>query len=439
MTGIIATAAIAILSAVIIISLVLSYRTRKSLESLQADIMQFANGRLDHHIAAIGSQKIGTLAETLNRMAATLNSQINSVTAQRNELEAVFSGMSEGVVVTDDRQRIIAINKAGASLLNVDAEATVGRGIAEIIYNPELHQLITDVFTQRTTIEKDIILYKDKKRHVQASGTAVDTASGNRVAIVLTDMTRIHQLENMRREFVSNVSHELKTPITSIKGFVETLLDGSIHSPEESKKFLEIIAKHTARLNGIIEDLLNLSRIEQEIESEHIIKNVGSIKNVLTAAAIACQSKAAEEQIAIIINCDDALAATINAPLLEQAVINLIDNAIKYSAPQKHIHLQAKRDNGNIIICVTDEGYGIAEEHLPRIFGRFYVADKARSRKLGGTGLGLAIVKHIVIAHSGKISVNSEVGKGSTFTITLPVFEGKAQRVVDLRPKCKKG
>ena len=414
----IATVVIVILSAVIML-LVLLYRIRKSLESIKTGITQFTNGRLDHRISIPRSQTLGNLAETINQMAAALNSQINSVAAQRNELEAVFSGMSEGVVVTDDRQRIIAINKAGASLLNVDAEATVGRGIAEIIYNPELQQLITNVFTQRTTIEKDIILYKDKKRHVQASGTAVDTASGNRVVIVLTDMTRIHQLENMRREFVSNVSHELKTPITSIKGFVETLLDGSSHSPEESKKFLEIIAKHTARLNGIIEDLLNLSRIEQEIESEHIIKDVGSIKNVLAAAANACQSKAAEEQIAIIINCDDALAATINAPLLEQAVINLIDNAIKYSDPHKIVTLTAQRDNGDIVITIHDEGCGIAAEHLPRIFERFYVADKARSRKLGGTGLGLAIVKHIVNAHGGKISVESEVGRGSTFTITL--------------------
>jgi two-component system phosphate regulon sensor histidine kinase PhoR len=304
--------------------------------------------------------------------------------------------------------------------LNVDAKAAVGRGIAEIIYNPELQQLIADVSAQRTTIENDIILYKDKKRHVQISGTAVDTASGHRVVIVLTDMTRIHQLENMRREFVSNVSHELKTPITSIKGFVETLLDGSIHSPEESKKFLEIIAKHTSRLNAIIEDLLNLSRIEQEIESDHIIKEVGSIKMVLAAAAAACQSKADEKQTALVIDCDDALTATINAALLEQAVINLIDNAVKYSDPHKMVAIKAHRSDGGIIITVRDEGCGISAEHLPRIFERFYVVDKARSRKVGGTGLGLAIVKHIINAHGGKVSVESEIGKGSIFTITLP-------------------
>ncbi|MDO8301627.1 MAG: histidine kinase dimerization/phospho-acceptor domain-containing protein, partial [Sedimentisphaerales bacterium] len=353
---IITTVLIAALAA-IIISLAVIRSLQKQLKNIQTGITQFSQGNLEHRIAVPDSRYFGTLTETLNTMAAGINQRIDAITSQRNELEAVFSGMSEGVIVTDDRQRIIAINKAGTSLLNVDAEATVGRGIAEIIYNPELQQLIDDVFAQGKTVEKDIILYKDKKRNVQVSGTAVDTASGQRVVIVLTDMTRIHQLENMRREFVSNVSHELKTPITAIKGFVETLLDGSIHSPEESKKFLEIIAKHTSRLNAIIEDLLNLSRIEQEIESEHIIKEIGSIKSVMAAAATACQSKATEKQIAISISGDDTLTAPINAPLLEQALVNLIDNAIKYSDLQKHIHLQAKRDNGNITIRVTDEGY----------------------------------------------------------------------------------
>jgi two-component system phosphate regulon sensor histidine kinase PhoR len=420
MMVIIATVGIVVLSAVIIL-LVLLCRMKTSLESIRKGILQFSQGNLQYRIPALDSQKIANLAETLNLMAAHLAEQINSITAQRNDLEAVFSGMSEGVVVTGDSQQIIAINKAGASLLNVDADTAIGRTIAEIIYNPELQQLITDVFTQRKTIEKDIILYKDKKRHVRISGTAVDTASGQRVVIVLTDMTRIYQLENMRREFVSNVSHELKTPITSIKGFVETLLDGSIHSPEESKKFLEIIAKHTARLNGIIEDLLDLSRIEQEVEGRQIVTEITSIRKVFTAAAAACQSKAAEKQMNIVIDCDGRLNASVNAPLLEQAVINLIENAIKYSDPHKIITLSARQNNNEIDLTVTDEGCGIAAEHLPRIFERFYVADKARSKTLGGTGLGLAIVKHIANAHGGRVNVISTVGKGSTFTITLPM------------------
>lgn len=412
--------AIILVAAVMLIALTAIRSLRRQLDTIQAGITQFSRGNLEHRISLSDSRSLAVMTESLNEMAAVLDKRLDAVTSQRNELEAVFSGMSEGVIVTDERQRIIAINQAGASLLNVDAKDAVGRGIAEIIYNPELQQLIADVLAQRETIEKDIILYKDKKRHVRVSGTAVDTARGRRVVIVLTDMTRIYQLENMRREFVSNVSHELKTPITSIKGFVETLLDGSIHSPEESRKFLEIIAKHTARLNAIIEDLLNLSRIEQEIENEHIIKEIATIKNVMVAAATACQSKAAEKQISITIDSEETITTPINAQLLEQAFVNLIDNAIKYSDPHKTVAIKAYRSDGGIIIIVRDEGCGISAEHLPRIFERFYVADKARSRKLGGTGLGLAIVKHIVNAHGGKIGVESEIGKGSVFTITLP-------------------
>jgi two-component system phosphate regulon sensor histidine kinase PhoR len=419
MAFIILIAIIAILCILLVI-LASGYHFRRPLAEIRAAVTQFAGGHLSYRIAAPDSKQLAELAQTLNQMAASLDERLNTITTQKNGLEAVFSGMTEGVVVTDDRQCIIAINKAGASLLNVDAETAVGRGIKEIIYNPELQQLIVQVLGQKQILEKDIVIYKDKKRYLQVRGTAVDTSAGSRAVIVLSDMTRIHQLENIRREFVSNVSHELKTPITSIKGAVETLLDSAISDPYESKKFLEIIARHTSRLNAIIEDLLSLSRLEQEIESHRIVMEIESIKDVLTAAAAACRPKADEKQIHITADCDQTLAASINAPLLEQAVVNLIDNAIKYSDPKKNIVIRAQRIADEITISVTDEGCGIAQEHLARIFERFYVADKARSRKLGGTGLGLAIVKHIVSAHGGKITVESTLGKGSTFVITLP-------------------
>jgi two-component system phosphate regulon sensor histidine kinase PhoR len=290
----------------------------------------------------------------------------------------------------------------------------------ELVYNQQLQKLVVDVLTHNEPVERDIEIYKDKKRYVHVHGASIDKTDGTSAVIVFNDMTRIYRLENMRQEFVSNVSHELKTPITSIKGFVETLLDGAMNNREEAKKFLEIIARHTDRLIAIIEDILSLSHIEQGVENQNIPKEIGTIKDILTAAAAACQSKAVEKQMTIAIDCDDRLAAPINAPLLEQAVVNLIDNAIKYSDPQKTITLNARQNNNTVLITVSDQGGGIAAEHLPRIFERFYVVDKARSRKVGGTGLGLAIVKHIVNAHGGKISVESEIGKGSIFTITLP-------------------
>jgi two-component system phosphate regulon sensor histidine kinase PhoR len=420
MTPVIVTICIAVLAAALI-SLIVASRLNRQIRNIKTALTQFTAGNFTHRAGAAEWRVFGQLTDALNQMAASMAKRINTVTAQRNELEAVFSGMAEGVVVTDDRQRIIAINDAGASLLNVDAQTALGRGIAEIIYNAELLQLVADVLAQKKTLEKDIIIYKDKKRHVQVCGAPVETASGNRAVIVLSDMTRIYQLENVRREFVSNVSHELKTPVTSIKGAVETLLDGVVNNPDEAGKFLEIIARHTNRLNAIIEDILSLSRIEQEIETRSITSEIAPIKEVLAAAAQACQTKAAEKQIQITVDCDQTLSAPINPPLLEQAIVNLIDNAIKYSDPKKIIALAARQSDSQIVITVRDDGCGIGPEHLPRIFERFYVADRARSRKLGGTGLGLAIVKHIINAHNGKVSVESTPGKGSTFTITIPV------------------
>ena len=246
--------------------------------------------------------------------------------------------------------------------------------------------------------------------------------------------------ENVRRDFVANVSHELKTPITSIKGFVETLREGAMNYPEDRMRFLDIIARHADRLNAIIEDLLSLSRIEQEVEREQIALEEGRIKEALDSAILVCAGKALEKQIRIDLACDEGLTAKINLPLLEQAVVNLIDNAIKYSGPESTIRIEAAKMGGEtvkmgmegeassapgeeIVIKVRDWGCGIPKEHLTRIFERFYRVDKARSRKLGGTGLGLAIVKHIVHAHGGRVLVESAPDKGSTFSLYLPASQ----------------
>ena len=365
-------------SLVAIISLMTAYSLRKSLKSIETGIREFGNGLLDKRIK-IDSQT-GNLAESFNQMAKNLSDQLSAVTTERNELEAVFSGMSDGVLVTDNDQKILAINSAGAALLNVELRTSIGRSIVEIIYNPELQQFIRDVLEKKQTLERDIVIYKDVKRYLQVHGAFVDTAGGPRAVTVLNDMTRLHQLENLRQEFVSNVSHELKTPITSIKGFVETLLDGAINEPQKSKEFLEIIAKHTDRLNSIIEDILSLSRVELESENQGIVTQTDSIEKVLMSAAAACEMKAAEKQIRINIDCDPSLTAKINAPLLEQAIINLIDNAIKYSDQQKTITVTGRQNANEVRLNVEDQGCGIAQEHLTRIFERFYVTDRGRSR-----------------------------------------------------------
>ncbi len=232
---------------------------------------------------------------------------------------------------------------------------------------------------------------------------------------------QLMRLETMRQDFVANVSHELMTPITSIKGFVETLRDGAVGDPKRAKEFLEIILKHADRLGTIVEDLLSLSRLEQGVEKGRIKFEKAHLQLVLKDAVALCEQRAREKDIAIELEIEEDVVMEVNAPLLEEAVMNLVDNAVKYSGKNAIVSVRFGRADGKAFIRVIDRGCGIPPEHLSRIFERFYRVDKARSREMGGTGLGLSIVKHIVSAHGGHVFVESEPGRGSTFSIYLPI------------------
>lgn len=233
---------------------------------------------------------------------------------------------------------------------------------------------------------------------------------------------QLMRLEAMRRDFVANVSHELMTPITSIKGFVETLRDGAAKDPAKTKEFLKIIAKHTDRLGAIVEDLLSLSKIEQFAEKGEIKFEQRKINDVLNAAVSMCKLRAMERDVKVELICkDEDVQLKINAPLLEEAIVNLIDNAIKYSDPKNIVRVESGISEYGVYVKVADSGCGIPAEYLHRIFERFYRVDKARSGEKGGTGLGLSIVKHIVAAHGGHVHVESQTSKGSTFSIYLPI------------------
>ena len=232
--------------------------------------------------------------------------------------------------------------------------------------------------------------------------------------------TQLEGLEKLRREFVANVSHELKTPVTTIKGFTETLIEGAKEDPDDLDRFLEIISRQTDRLTAIIDDLLTLSRLESAPRSEVLALDWHDLCHILNSCEEICHARAEEKQIRIHVKCDRPTPVLVDNSLLTQAIVNLIDNAIKYSQERTNVTLQASMDANHILITVTDEGPGIQDIHLSRLFERFYRADKARSRKLGGTGLGLAIVKHIANVHQGEVDVISKVGTGSTFLIRLP-------------------
>ncbi len=353
-------------------------------------------------------------------MAVQLDQRIKTITDQRNEQQAILAGMAEGVIAVNADEKIISINQVACRMFDIEPERAQGKRLNSAIREVELQSLVAKAISAQTDIKAEIVLERPPKRYIYAHAALLREQDGQGAVIVLNDITQIRKLEEMRKEFVANVSHELKTPITSISGFVETLLDGALDEPEDAEKFLKIISKQAEQLNAIIDDLLLLSKMEQEGEKQGIKLDQYKLKGVFMAAIQSLSKKAKLKNVDIKLSCEQDLSARINQSLLTHAVINLLDNAINYSEPQSRVELTALQKEGEIKIAVSDQGQGIAKQHLPRLFERFYRVDKARSRKQGGTGLGLAIAKHIAAAHRGYIDVQSEPGQGSTFTIHLP-------------------
>ncbi len=413
---------IAVLAA--LISYVVSRNISRPLIELKDGARRFADGDFDRRLAVSNTEEIGGLALAMNEMAGQLSDRINTITRQRGEQEAVLTSMTEGVLAFDTNERLINFNEAAATFLELDESRAIGLTIQEAIRNSRLQKIIGETLWTKRPIVETIEFTVEEERWAQASATILKDASGNEIGVlvVLNDITRMRKLENLRRDFVANVSHELKTPITSIMGSVETLLDGAVKHKEEAERFLNVIAKQSDRLNNIIEDLLRLSRIESESEQGEIALTKMPLRPVIQAAIADCESMASAKASNLVLNCPEEIQARLNAPLFEQAIINLIDNAVKYSDDGKPVEIGVVGDEISVQITVKDRGHGIESKHLPRIFERFYRVDKSRSRELGGTGLGLAIVKHIILAHGGRIAVDSTPGLGSTFKIDLPVI-----------------
>ena len=403
-------------------SLLVSRRISLPIEQLKRGAERFAAGDLRHKVPAPQSQEMAVLAAAMNRMAAQLDERIRTILCQRNELEAVVSSMVEGVVAVDCGERIISINSAAAQLLDIAPEGVHGVSIHDVVRNTDLAEFISMALSQQEPVEGEIMLHDGAGVLLQAHGTALRDSDAKRIGavVVLNDITRLRRLETIRRDFVANVSHELRTPITSIKGFVETLIDGAKDNPEEAARFLDIIARQANRLNAIIGDLLSLARFEQEGGEHQIAGETARVSGILSGAMQLCQTRADARNMKLRLDCPADLYAQVNPALIEQAVVNLIDNAVKYSSPGSEVVIGAAAVDNEIVISVTDQGCGIPNKHLERLFERFYRVDKARSREMGGTGLGLSIVRHIALAHGGYPSVESTPGVGSTFSIHLP-------------------
>jgi len=411
--------------ALVILSIPLVWRLARGvavpLEQVGAAAGRLAEGRMGARAPIPDARELAQLAESFNSMADQLQKRVSVLIQHNNEQNAVLASMAEGVLAVDSQERIISMNHALARLLGLEGVPLQDRRLQEVVRNADLSRFVSRALGAPDAIQADVLVRGDRQRVMQAHGSALHDPDGHPIGavIVLNDVTEFRKLEDIRRDFVANVSHELKTPVTSIKGFVETLLDGALKDAVDSERFLRIIAKQADRLHAIIEDLLALSKIEQAEETAEVALEPAPLAGVLESAIAACQAAARERNIEVTLDCATGLTAKVNPLLLEQALVNLLDNAIKYSEPGRPVRVTAAAANGEVAISVADCGPGIAEEHQSRIFERFYRVDRARSRKLGGTGLGLAIVKHIVQAHRGSVTVDSTLGVGSTFTIHL--------------------
>jgi two-component system phosphate regulon sensor histidine kinase PhoR len=343
---------------------------------------------------------------------------------QKNELETVLSGMVEGVVAVNERGALMSMNQAAASLFGMDEVKDRGRHVFEVVHDPDIQAMVATVLEKGGVAELEVEYGGDPGRWMKVRGAPLEDASGRCGAVLVAeDYTQRRRIDRMRRDFVANASHELQTPIAAIKGALETLQGGALSDPDTARQFTDMAARQAERLEQLAGDLLKLSSVEHGLEARRIVMEVVPLAEVLRAAVDSCRPAAEARRITVHFGCPEALRVSANARLLEQAVINLLDNAIKYSQPDMAVWVEGAETVNGVEVAVRDQGCGIESAHADRIFERFYRVDKARSREAGGTGLGLSIVRHIALAHGGSVRVSSIPGKGSVFTLRLPTLQ----------------
>lgn len=431
----------------ICISYVISKMISNPLEKLKSTAAEYAKGDFRTKTPKSTISEIKDLSESMNIMSQDLQNNINEITQQKNDLKLILSNMLEGVIAIDLDDKIISINSAAKKILNTNIPISSSDSgdnqientlfkyssnnksledgacfFRQTIRNTDIHRLIDEIMQKGKHINRKIELIGLRSKIVEIHGAVLRNNSGESIGVILVvnDITQISQLENMRKNFAANVSHELKTPLTAIKGAVETLLDGAVKDEKDADRFLKIIDKHSERLNALINDIMSLSKIEQEKDQETFEFTTCILHQIIDTASGICQNKAESKNVSIDIQCNSNLKVSGNEQMLEQVFVNLIDNALKFSPENDKVSVNAILEGDKVNVSVIDHGCGISEEHIPRLFERFYRVDKGRSRHQGGTGLGLAIVKHIVNSHNGSVEVESVPGNETVFTVKLP-------------------
>lgn len=387
------------------------------IKSLTSIATKIALGQYEKRIDFYENDEIGQLSHSFNLMASRLEETIKDLNDKKNKLYSILNSMDDGVIFVDNDQNIILINPAAMDLFEIKGDVK-NRYILEVIRDNRIYEILKN----KEDSPAELVINNNKYRIIQTKAISVsDFATQNEIGVLLVfhDVTKIKTLEKMRSDFVANVSHELKTPLTSIKGFAETLK--YVEDSATREKFLDIINVEAERLSRLINDILTLSELEHKdysVNFQRVCLN-DSIEEVYYIM----QTIANEKNIKLEFNlANEKLYINGDRDKFKQMMINLIDNAIKYTPSGGTVEIKLNKDKDNAIIDIKDTGIGIPKQHLPRLFERFYRVDKARSRSMGGTGLGLAIVKHILMIFNGNIQVESEVNKGTKFTITLPLY-----------------
>ncbi|KEO84055.1 hypothetical protein EL26_06220 [Tumebacillus flagellatus] len=391
------------------------------IEAITQTTRKIAEGAFDERVYQRGRDELGLMADSINAMAARLSDQIEDLTQQKGKVEGILSHLVSGVFVVDRSGRVTMVNQAAEKLIGVKADEMMQKWHWEAGGNFGLSSLVDEAILVGTEQKKEVTFYKPVERTVEVYITPIHS-NYNRIAgavVLMHDVSDWRRLERMRSEFVANVSHELRTPITAVRGFSETLLDGAMENPEITKQFLQIIHDESTRLTRLINELLELSKIE----SGHIQFRLGTVDlvNVVerTLVQYRHQAKQADVQLSMQLP-PGKVEFEADADRVQQVLINLLGNAIAYTPAGGHVTVRVEDLGDEVLMEVQDTGIGIPEEDLPRLFERFYRVDKARARRSGGTGLGLSIVKHILEVHHGRVDVSSKVGEGSRFRVYLP-------------------
>jgi len=404
------------------VSLFVSRSFADRVERLTQFSRRVADGDFRPILADPRGDALEILATSLNETAARLDLTIRTLKDERNLSAAILGSMVEGVAVVDGTDRLLFSNRAFAEILGLDMAPKIGSTLVESVRQTELIESVRMVRGGQAAVQSEIVTGTLRQRFFAVTVASVRARETIGAVIVLHDITDLRKLERVRRDFVANVSHEFKTPLTAIQGFAETLLAGAIDDPQNRIRFLQIILEHSRRLARLTDDLLELSKMDADridLEVDRL-----SVSQFVQSCLETTQRAAAEKNLNVSMNLHGALPdIAADRRRLAEVLQNLLDNAVQYTPSGGKIVVSASSEGDEVTFTVSDTGIGIPKVDQSRIFERFYRVDVARSREVGGTGLGLSIAKHLVEAHGGHIWVESEVGQGSKFHFTVPAFE----------------